>query len=193
VEDRLRTDPSIDILVNAAGATMRSAVVGTPLEAMDSLIELNVVALTHLSSVAADSFVKRRLGTIVNLSSGVVATPEKYRGIYGATKAYVLNFSISLSAEVQANGVQVQVVVPHATRTEIFQRAGKDIGSFESASIMEPEDLVDAALTGLDRGEVVTIPSLPDAGIWDALTSARMRLGAHLAHGQPADRYRSNE
>jgi len=54
---------------------------------------------------------------------------------------------------------------------------------------MTAEDLVDAALAGLDQGELVTIPSLPDAREWKALEAARRALGPNLSHAVPAARY----
>ena len=189
VEERLRSDAEIAMLVNNAGATMRSAIVGTPVDAMDALVALNVVAVTHLATAAADAFVERGAGTIVNVSSMVVVGPEKYCGIYGATKAYVLNFSLSLHGEVADRGVRVQVLVPGTVRTEIFARAGKDINAIDPAMIMEPGDFVDAALAGLDRGEVVTIPSLEHDTWWDDATAARLRLLPELSRDRPATRY----
>jgi hypothetical protein len=54
---------------------------------------------------------------------------------------------------------------------------------------MEVGELVDAALAGLDLGELVTIPSLPDIGDWDAFTQARLRLAPLLSRRHPAGRY----
>ena len=55
--------------------------------------------------------------------------------------------------------------------------------------IMDASDLVAAALAGLDAGETVTIPSLPDLGDWQALEAARFRLGPNLSRSMPASRY----
>jgi hypothetical protein len=57
---------------------------------------------------------------------------------------------------------------------------------------MEPEDLVEAALMGLDRGEVVTAPTIDDEAAWQAYEAARRALGLHLAAGKPAARYRAS-
>ena len=48
---------------------------------------------------------------------------------------------------------------------------------------------VDAALAGLDQGELVTILSLPDIGNWDAFVAARKALRPNLSLSQPAARY----
>jgi uncharacterized protein len=54
---------------------------------------------------------------------------------------------------------------------------------------MDVEDMVDAALSGLDRGETVTIPSLPDIAEWDAYEAARQKMFPHLSLSSPAARY----
>jgi uncharacterized protein len=56
--------------------------------------------------------------------------------------------------------------------------------------IMSPEDLVEAALVGLDRGEVLSLPTFADESVWAAYEEARKALGPYLAAGQPAPRYR---
>ena len=55
---------------------------------------------------------------------------------------------------------------------------------------MEVDDLVDAALVGFDRGELVTIPPLADESLWTAYNEARLALGPHLSRREVADRYR---
>jgi len=189
IEERLRTDASIAMLVNNAGATMRSAFVGTPPDDVERLVNLNVIAVARLATTAADAFAKRGSGTIVNVSSMVVVAPEQFRGVYGATKAFVLNLSLSLHAEVAPLGVRVQVLLPGATRTEIFERAGKKIDPALAHTLMDPGEFVDAALAGLDRGEVVTMPSLERTELWDALTAARLQLLPDLSRSRPADRF----
>jgi hypothetical protein len=57
--------------------------------------------------------------------------------------------------------------------------------------LMGVDEMVDAALAGLDQGELVTIPSLPDAGDWEAFTAGRFKLGPNLSRDQAADRYRN--
>jgi uncharacterized protein len=87
----------------------------------------------------------------------------------------------------------VQAVLPGGTRTELWERSGYDISSFPPERIMEVDDLVDAALAGLDQGELVTIPSLPDAAEWEAFTAARLALGPNLSRDHPAERCRTVE
>lgn len=94
----------------------------------------------------------------------------------------------SLAAEVASKGVYVQAVLPAATRTEIYDRAGGDINNVPN--VMEVEDLVDAALVGFDRKELITIPPVPDIAAWEAFEQARGILASGFSNSQPGPRYR---
>jgi short-subunit dehydrogenase len=76
------------------------------------------------------------------------------------TKGHLLKLSLRLQQEVAGKGVRVQVVLPGATRTAIWEKAGTDIASLPPNIVMDVDDMVDAALVRLDRGEGVTVPSL---------------------------------
>ncbi len=110
--------------------------------------------------------------------------------VYNATKAYVLLLSRALQNELGPKGVYVQAVLPAATRTEIWERAGSDLSALPAGSVMEVGDLVDAALVGFDRRELITIPPLADEGQWDAFEAARLAMAPNLRADKPAERYR---
>ena len=89
--------------------------------------------------------------------------------------------------------IRAAFVLPGATRTEIWERSGKDIDAFPAEMIMDAGDLVDAALVGLDRGEEVTIPPLADEGQWKDYHAARLAMAPNLSKRDVAPRYRVNE
>jgi NAD(P)-dependent dehydrogenase (short-subunit alcohol dehydrogenase family) len=115
--------------------------------------------------------------------------PEVLPSIYAATKAFVLIFSQSLQAELGPRGLYIQAVLPAATRTEIWARSGRDVGAIPG--MMEVGELIDAALVGFDRREVITIPPLPDAGQWDNFAAARLAMVPNFRQEHPAVRYRA--
>jgi short-subunit dehydrogenase len=188
IETRLRQDGSIGALVNNAGIAAFGAVVGGDVDQMEQVIQVNVVAATRLAAAAATAFSGRGGGALINLASVLALAPERTNPVYGGTKAFILNFSQALRKEVAA-GVQIQVVLPGATRTEIWGRAGKDVNSLDPNMLMEVGPLVDAALAGFDAGEEVTIPSLPDAADWQGFEAARLKLAPNLSRNRPAARY----
>ena len=188
-EQRLREDARIGVLVNNAGTTIPSGFLKQSGDAIEKLIALNVTAVTRLASAAAQRFVHSGEGAIINLASVVGLAPEFGSTVYGATKAFVLFLSQGLSLELAPKGVYVQAVLPAATRTEIWEHAGKDINAVPG--VMEVGELVDAALVGFDRRELVTIPPLPDAAHWSAYEASRKAMLPNFAQTQPAVRYRS--
>ena len=107
--------------------------------------------------------------------------PEQFNASYVASKAFVLGMTQELAADLNACNVRIQAVLPGSTRTEIFDRAGIGINAIDPDMIMEASELVDAALAGFDQGETVTIPSLSDVGLWEALESARAELRPYLS------------
>ena len=190
VEQLLRTDTRITMLVNNACVAAVTSLLDFDVEQMDDMITLNVRALTRLTYAAAPGLVARRGGAIINIASVVAVGPEILNGVYGASKAYVLAFSQSLHKELAAQGVRVQAVLPGATATDLWAKAGQPVEHLPGEIVMRADDMVDAALAGLDQGELVTIPSLPDVADWHAYEAARQKLMPNLSRKTPAARYR---
>ena len=193
VEAVLRDDPSITMLVNNAGTASLSPLLQSDVDQMEAMITLNVTALTRLTYAAAPGFVARGGGTIINIGSVVGIVPERLNGVYGASKAYVLALTLSLQHELAEKGVRVQAVLPAATATEIWEKGGLHHSKLPAGTVMSTEDMVDAALVGLDQGEVVTIPPLQDGDDWTRFEAARLALAPKFANSAPAPRYRAAE
>lgn len=189
VEARLREDANIRVLINNAGLAQSGGFVEQSADAINRLVTLNITALTRLAAAIAPRLAQAGEGSIVNIGSVVGLAPEFGMTVYGATKAYVLFLSQGLSLELTPKGVYVQAVLPAATRTEIWERAGIDIDTLPE--VMEVGELVDAALIGYDRRELVTIPPLHVAERWDALDAARQGLLSDIRQAQAAERYRA--
>jgi short-subunit dehydrogenase len=188
VETRLRDDSRIGILINNAGATQSGSFVEQATDDVARIVALNTTALVRLANAIAPRLAQAGEGAIVNISSVVGLAPEFGMSVYGATKAFALFFSQGLSLELSPKGVYVQAVLPAGTRTEIWERAGIDIDALPE--LMEVGELVDAALVGFDRREVVTIPPLHDATRWNALDAARLALVSDIRQAHVAERYR---
>lgn len=189
IEKRLQDDSRIDTLINNAGIAQSGGFVEQTPDSITQLIALNTTALTRLAAAIAPRLVQAGQGSIVNISSVVGLAPEFAMSVYGATKAYVLFLSQGLSLELSAKGVYVQAVLPAGTYTEIWQRAGIDISHF--AQMMQVDELVDAALVGFDRREVVTIPPLHNAARWENLDATRQALLSDIKQAEAALRYKT--
>lgn len=190
VESRIGSDATISVLVNNAGISLEGGLLDNPPERLRELIAVNVTAPTLLAAAAGKAFVRRGAGVIINISSVLALAPELFDGVYSGSKAFLLNLSLKLARDVAERGVRVQAVLPGATRTEIWQRSGKDVDTLLPGMVMDVDDLVDAALVGFDVGEVVTIPSLADESQWTTYNDARLAMAPLLSRRDVAARYR---
>jgi short-subunit dehydrogenase len=189
VEYILRTNAGISVVVNNAGVGAAAPLVDSDVDKMQDMIDLNVTALTRLTYAAAPAFVARGNGTIINIASAVAIAPEFLNGVYGGTKAFVLAFTQSLVHELAGKGIRVQAVLPGATATDFWDIAGKPVHQLPTEIVMSADDLVDAALAGLDLDEIVTIPSLPNQAEWDRYEEARRVMSGKISSAIAAPRY----
>ena len=188
LEQRLSSEP-VAVLVNNAGAGGLGPTSKSTADKMESLIRLNIVALTRLSHAALAGFRARGAGTLVNIGSIIAFAPSKGGAVYSGSKAYVLNFTRSLQLEYADSGLRIQVVMPGPIRTEFFSSQGLSDGIFPDQSFITAEQLVDAALAGLAAGELVTTPTLCDRSIWAGLEAERGRYMAQVMAGTVAPHY----
>jgi short-subunit dehydrogenase len=189
VEQILRTNADISLLVNNAGVGAAAPLLASNVDKMEEMIRLNVTALTRLTYAAVPGFVERRNGTIINIASIVAISHESLNGVYAATKAFVLAFTHSLINELADKGVRVQAVLPGATATEFWDIAGRPVHQLPPQIVMSADDMVDAALAGFDLGENVTIPALANNAEWESYEAARRAMSGRLSSTIPAPRY----
>ncbi|WP_271460997.1 SDR family NAD(P)-dependent oxidoreductase [Pantoea leporis] len=189
VDHEIQQNKAITLLVNNAGMTVEGKFIDGDIAKIQTMLTLNIVALTQLAHTAAQAFRARRNGTIVNIASVLALVSESANGAYNASKAYVLSLTRNLHRELAESGVRMQAVLPGLTRTEIFERAGKSINELPAEMLMEVDDLVSAALRGLDAGELITIPSVEDVQLWQSYEEARIAILPFISLNKPASRY----
>lgn len=188
IEARLRDDDAITGLINNAGIAGEQAFTETDPAYLTGLITLNIMAVTRLSRAVAPRFAEKGAGTLINITSVTALMPDGFTAVYPASKAYVLAFTEALQVELGGKGVKVQAVLPGITRTAIW--TAEQIASMPDAMVMDVGVMVDAALAGLDMGEAITIPALPERGDFDAYMAARAALRPNLSLKAAAARYR---
>ena len=190
IEDILKTNTAITMLVNNAGFGSAKPVIGSPVEEMENMIELNVTSLTRLTMAVLPAFLEKKSGAIINIASIVALTPELLNGVYNGTKAFVVSFTQSLYKELKDKGVQIQATLPGATASPFWDRAGAGGSQNVPAEmLMSAEEMVDASLVAFDQGELITIPSLPNVGDWEKFEAARLALTPNLSLKHSAERY----
>lgn len=187
IEARLRTDETITGLVNNAGIAGESSIVEADPAHLTGMIDLNVVAVTRLSAAIAPRLAARGRGMLINITSVTALMPDGFTAVYPATKAYVLAFTEALQVELGSKGVRVQAVLPGITRTAIWD--GAQLAHIPAEMVMEVGEMVDAAIAGLDLGETITIPALPEYADLEAYLAARAKLRPNLSLAHAASRY----
>ena len=190
IEQVLQERDDIDILINNAGISLSGSFNQQQSEGIEQLLALNINAVVRLSHAIAPRLAQKRGGAIVNLGSVVGLSPEFGSTLYGASKAFVQFFSQGLSLELKDKGVYVQVVLPSATRTEIWERSGADLARVPP--LMDVNDLVDAALVGFDKKENITIPVLKDENQWRNYEALRLGLLPNFASTEVGKRYKTS-
>jgi short-subunit dehydrogenase len=189
LEEQLQADKNITVLVNNAGFGGTRSLVDSSVDELENMIFLNVTALTRLTAAVLPNLIAKKTGAVINIASVVAVNPDALNGTYSGTKAYVLNFTQSLFKTLKDTGVQVQAVLPGATRTDFWDRAGLPVHNLPEKNVMSAEDCVDAALVAFDEKELVTIPALPDVEAWNRYEESRKALYPFLSSKEAAKRY----
>lgn len=187
--ERYILDHPVTVVINNAGIGGLGPTAKSGADKQEQLIRLNISALTRLSLAALETFRKAGAGSLVNIASIIAFAPSGAAASYSGSKAYVLNFTRSLQLEHADTGIRIQAVMPGPIRTEFFSSQGMSDSIFPESSFISAGELVDAALAGLDAGEVVTIPTLGTTSIWGDMEGARQRFMGDVMSGKVAERY----
>ena len=121
--EQTRAD-GVEILINNAGFGLRGPYVETNWEEEARMLQVNVVALAHLTKLFAGEMRRRGSGRILNVASIAGFVPGPFMAVYYASKAFVVSFSLAVANELAGTGLTVTVLCPGATRTEFDKGAG---------------------------------------------------------------------
>jgi uncharacterized protein len=157
VEARL-ADPErpVDLLVNNAGFGHKRPFLDNTVEEEQQMLDVLVTAVLRLCHAALGPMVARGSGSIVNVSSVAGFLP---RGTYSAAKAYVTSLSEWADLTYRDQGVRVMALCPGFTKTEFHERMDVSRDSAPSWLWLEADRLVADALTDLEKGRRVSVPS----------------------------------
>jgi short-subunit dehydrogenase len=150
----------IHTLVNNAGFGGHGAFIDTEAQRNLQMIQVNIVALTHLTRLLLPGMIARGEGRVLNVGSTGAFTPAPLMAVYCATKAYVLSFSEALANEVAGTGVTVTCLCPGPTSTEFAGRAGADGSRAFTNGVSDSMVVARAAWAGMSRGKPVVVPEL---------------------------------
>jgi short-subunit dehydrogenase len=153
-----------DILINNAGLGDLGNFETAAPEKIESMLAVNIVALTRLTRWAVPGLTQRRRGWICNVGSSAGILPLPTFAVYAATKAYVNSFSEALRIELHHANVRVLALCPGPVETEFGQVASRPDGKRKfSAPVglaVSKEDVVSQTLDAMAGGRARLIPGL---------------------------------
>ena|ERR1700754_4161049 len=189
VVDDLKADKSIVLLINNAGTSTLAASTATSVAKQKEMVDVNITSLMLLSNAVLPQFIEKNEGILINIASVLGFYSLPISAVYSGTKGFVVQYTVGLQEELKGTNVKVQLVNPATTATEIWEVGGVPLSALDQSTIMTAEDCVDAILSGLDKGELTTYPSINDQKLIDGYEDARIKLFKGSQTGQPAERY----
>jgi uncharacterized protein len=159
VEARIKALPHLDVLVNNAGFGNAGCFAALDITSHEEMLTVHVRATMRLTHAALPQMMSQRRGAIINVSSMSAFIPALSGVSYTATKAYLVNFSIALSAELRGTGIRVQVLCPGLTHTDFHRRSGfAPVGMAPAFLWGTSEFVVQRSLRCLKTNRVVCVP-----------------------------------
>lgn len=149
---------SVDALVNNAGFGSYGLFAETDLKQELDMLQVNVVALTHLTKLFLPAMLARGRGYVMNVASTAAFQPGPLMAVYYASKAYVLSFSEALANECEATGVRISALCPGPTETGFVAAAGMGDSKLFDRAVMDARTVAEAGYRGLLAGKPVVIP-----------------------------------
>ncbi|MGL4654265.1 MAG: SDR family NAD(P)-dependent oxidoreductase [Sarcina sp.] len=146
--------PQVDVVINNAGAGFNGEFSEISWQSHETIMEVNMRALTRLSYLAVKHMKKNKSGKILNVASTGSFQAGPMIGVYYATKAYVLSLSTAIREEVKEYGIDVVTLCPGATKTEFCKRAGKE----DLSSAMSSDDVARIGYKGLLKNKAIIVP-----------------------------------
>jgi short-subunit dehydrogenase len=153
VYDRLKAGKrTVDVLVNNAGYGLFGEFLETPWERIHQMLELDMVALTHLTRLFLPEMVRRNRGYILNVASTGAFQPTPTYAAYSAAKSYVLSLSEALHYELRKTNVKCTVLCPGVTRTEFFAVAGQAMTAYQRLTAMDSARVARIGINAMLKG-----------------------------------------
>jgi uncharacterized protein len=151
----LESRKPLDVVAINAGIGVGGDFASTDLDAELRLIDLNIKSAVHLAKRVVPEMVRRKQGGLLFTSSIAATAPGPFEAVYAASKAFLFSFSEALRNELQDAGVTVTALMPGATETNFFHRAGMDNTKVGKSEKDDPAEVarqgIEALLKGKDR------------------------------------------
>jgi uncharacterized protein len=149
------TDRPVDLLVNNAGFGLKGRYLDVSMADELRMLKVHCEAVLRLTSAAVEQMRDRGRGAVVNVASVAAFVP---RGTYGASKAWVVQFTQGAAKDLAGSGVRLMALCPGFIRTEFHSRAGMSTDNIPGWMWLDADRVVAAGLADLDKGRTLSVP-----------------------------------
>ncbi|MBC7929159.1 MAG: SDR family oxidoreductase [Rubrivivax sp.] len=174
---------AVDVLVNNAGFGSYGHFAETDLRSELELLQVNVVALTHLAKLFLPQMISRRRGYVMNVASTAAFQSGPLMAVYYASKAYVLSLSEALANECEGTGVVVSALCPGPTETGFVAAAGMGDSKLFDRGAMDARTVAEEGYRGMLAGKTIVIPGLRNALVARAVGFLPRRMVTKAVRG----------
>jgi len=172
LHEQLRAEGiAVDVLVNNAGFGVYGPFLDVPWERDREMLELDVLALAHLTKLFATDMRARGFGRVLQVASIGAFQPSPTYAAYSAAKAFVQSLGEALACELRGSGVTVTTISPGVTETEFFAVSGQRKSLFQRLTVMPSARVARIGIRAMERGRTLVVP-----GYANAFTAWSMRL-----------------
>ncbi len=148
----------VDHLINNAGFGSAGRFENADAEREASMVRVNAESVVVLSRVLLKGMLQRQRGGILNVASVAGHQPTPYMATYGASKAFVLSFSLALAEELRESGVRVLALCPGPVPTGFQAAANIPSGAVLSIARLDAHTVVERALDAYAKRSALTVP-----------------------------------
>jgi short-subunit dehydrogenase len=172
----------VDVLVNNAGFGLYGGAVEIPWEREKEMLELDVVAMAHLTKLFARDMLSRDFGFILQIASIGAYQPSPTYASYSAAKSFVLHFGEALNYELRNTGVSCTVLSPGIAATEFLKVSGQRASLYQRLVMMQPAEVARIGIESmLKRKPSIVAGRLNAASVFLNRLIPR-RLSAAISH-----------
>jgi len=162
---------TVDYLINNAGFGDVALFAESDWSKQQRMINLNILALTHLSRLFLPGMISRKSGRILNVASTASFQPGPTMAVYFATKSYVLSFSEAINNEVRENGVTVTALCPGSTESGFHAAAAGEGRHIKERNLPSAREVAEFGYKSMMKGKAVAIP-----GIMNSIMATSVRF-----------------
>lgn len=172
----------VEMLINNAGFGLFGEFLEIDWEREQTMLQLDIVTLAHLTRLFAADMVARGSGYIMQIASNGAYLPSPLYASYAAAKAYVMNYGLAINYELRQTGVSVTVLSPGITRTGFHDTSGQDYRLYHRLTVMDSDRVAEIGVKGMLRRKGHVIPGwLNQLTVWSTRLMPR-RLSAMVGY-----------